>query len=525
MATSELQHRLEHLLTYSSQLMFISGESIGEQQRSLQSFLSCQTEQTEIAYLTARADMSPTAYRQHLCGQLLGQDKGLFNRPLNELLAPLNTVEGPVIICITQAEHLSAPFLQELWELVLQSRFAGNRQHLNVLLFAKPAWAKQAKDWLPAKNREKPLLISSERFMSQLDDSTPLEKLLAERRDKFARRLAHRDAQASADNNMPSPTLQRWWFRLAIGLAFVSTFAAILLWQYSDRLTVFSEDSQKATFELNATDATTQPPSADLAATQPNIDNVSEAQPDTMDVSVQTSATETLPAPADEPPAVSEQRPVASWDEALALTSSTTQQDSASESPDQQPDMSRQGPRDSLTDNAVSVSDEPVDMQGAVDNDYPVEDVVSISQLPPREVPQTEVSEVAEAAAVPIEQTPEERQPPARQNTPEPALALNQQPLLSLQPGERVIQLAGLADGQLLQDYLRDNNLNEVTWQYQTVRNNAPWFVVVWHQGFATTQAAQQAIASLPAALQRGEPFIKSAAQVQQEIDRATQAQ
>ena len=41
---SELQHRLEHLVSYSSQLIFVSGDTIGQQQRTLEAFLSQQNE-------------------------------------------------------------------------------------------------------------------------------------------------------------------------------------------------------------------------------------------------------------------------------------------------------------------------------------------------------------------------------------------------------------------------------------------------------------------------------------------------
>jgi DamX protein len=121
-AISELQHRLEHLVSYSSQLIFVSGDSIAQQQKSLQAFLGQQSENTEIAFVNGETDATKQSYRKQIKEQLLGVGPGLFNRPLNELLAPLNHHAGPVLICICQAEKIPSDLLQELWDLVLQSR-------------------------------------------------------------------------------------------------------------------------------------------------------------------------------------------------------------------------------------------------------------------------------------------------------------------------------------------------------------------------------------------------------------------
>ena len=95
---SELHERLEYLVNYSSQLVFVSGDSIAEQQQTLEAFVYQQHDDTEIAYLTAESNMEISDYRGQLCRQLLGQVVGSFVRPLNELLSALNNHEGPVLI-------------------------------------------------------------------------------------------------------------------------------------------------------------------------------------------------------------------------------------------------------------------------------------------------------------------------------------------------------------------------------------------------------------------------------------------
>ena len=207
---NELHERLEYLVNYSSQLIFVSGDSIAEQQKTLEAFVFQQHDDTEIAYVAAQDEMDLSDYRRQLCRQLLGQVVGSFVRPLNELLSELNNHNGPILIAITQAHNLPDIILQELWDLVLQSRFAGNKQHLNVLLFANTAWAENAKQWLPAKNTETPLIISSQSVMNAAPViQSDLDKMIASRREAFQAHLDKRklNSGTSSSNLLKSRSL------------------------------------------------------------------------------------------------------------------------------------------------------------------------------------------------------------------------------------------------------------------------------------------------------------------------------
>ena len=231
---SELHERLEYLVNYSSQLIFVSGESIAQQQKTLEAFVFQQHDDTEIAYLTAQENMEPSDYRRQLCRQLLGQVVGSFVRPLNELLSDLNSHEGPILIAITQAHNLPDVLLQELWDLVLQSRFAGNKQHLNVLLFANNDWAERAKQWLPAKNTETPLIICSQSVMSEQQSfESELDKMIASRREAFQAHLENRQRENTQTFTNP---LKSKWFYIAVICVFLITFSGLIYWQYGDKL-------------------------------------------------------------------------------------------------------------------------------------------------------------------------------------------------------------------------------------------------------------------------------------------------
>ena len=229
---SELHSRLNHLVNYSSQLIFVSSASIAEQHRTLEAFIADQSEITEVAFITAEDKEQQSSYRRQLCRQLIGQIAGSFSRPLNELLVSLNHYDGPVLIGITQAHYLPNSFLQELWDLVLQSRFAANKQHLNIVLFGDSQWAEHAQSWLPAKNTATPLLLSSESIETI---ETDLEKLISQKRAAFQQRLADR-YDSNREKNQTTALIRRPWFSLIVIGFFSLVFAALLGWQYPQKM-------------------------------------------------------------------------------------------------------------------------------------------------------------------------------------------------------------------------------------------------------------------------------------------------
>lgn len=180
-----LHDRLEYLIAYSSQLIFVSGDTISQQQRTFEHFVFHQPDDTDIAMLTASSEMTLADYKRQICRQLQNTVVGSYIRPLSELLSASTSSSGSVLIAIVQAQHIPKELLQELWDSVQQSRSSQPSQHLNVLLFSESAWAQEAKKWLPSVNKDKPLLISSQSIeaSSVLDNSTLV--VVAKRREQF----------------------------------------------------------------------------------------------------------------------------------------------------------------------------------------------------------------------------------------------------------------------------------------------------------------------------------------------------
>ena len=472
---SELHSRLEYLVNYSSQLIFVSGDSISEQQRTLESFVFQQSDNTELAFITAEPDMQVTDYRGTLCKQLLGQVVGSYIRPLNELLAGLNHHDGPVLITITQAQHIPNSFLQELWDLVLQSRFANNKQHLNVLLFGESDWAEQAKEWLPAKNTNTPLLISSQSVSTQ-QYSSDLDKLLAERRAAFERYRQERGeagAPPLTDNRLRSP-----WLWIGVTLVFLSCFVAIMGWQYGATMTTLFDplNSNEPSTAQNITDE----PEALIKPTR----TLSIVKQDNTDTIEQQPVTESAPPAA-------QSRVMASFNDAIkAIPAPANNQVTNDKSNTEEPLV------------ATDVTEPPSVETATLQNAQPQQVTASADT-----VNYSEPAEVTNKQAAPLQES---------LNTGAVQLANDQ--LANSDAGQYWIQIAGMKDLELARDFLTDHQLTSQVTIYKTYRYGGDWYVILWSTPAASLPAAQQQLQALPQFPGSDKAFVKAGNQVKAEI-------
>lgn len=425
---SELHDRLEYLVNYSSQLIFVSSDSVAQQQKTMEAFVFKQPNETEIAYITASPKMDIADYRCQLCRQLLGQTVGSYVRPLNELLASLNNHDGPILITITQAQHIPDPLLQELWNLVLQSRFAGNKQHLNVLVFGETQWAERAKQWLPAKNTTTPLLISSQSVLSTNNELT-VDKLIAQRRQEFEKHLAARYAPTTAHSDRRNPAI----FWTLIALVFLAVFGTFISWLYNDKITALFQPVQ--TVEKST-------PGDDIevgSAFDELVNEQVDAPP--KDVSLTKSAN-TEPALEEVVSATKEKETelVANWPDALSSIDSNAE----------------------LT--GQSNTNEPVERS---DNNQPTQTPDDSKQVAKRQI---DTSAVTPQTSLPVQSDETSITPLSAEN---------------VQEGHYYIQLSGLKDGKLLAQFVEDHDLAAVVNMYQTQRYGGDWFVLLFHQSFA----------------------------------------
>ena len=486
MAASELNNRLDYLISYSSQLVFVCSDKIQQQSKVVESFLAQQNEQADLALLTANELTPLVIYREKLYRQLISQSQTAdFNRPLNQLLASLNNHNGPILISIFKAEKLPIKLVKELWDLVLQSRFANNKQQLNVLLMGLSDWAESAKSGLGAKSKDQPIVLNSQDDIPQdeTDEFSDLESFIQDKRKKFAKRIEDRHQQTY----LSTPIYKKWWAATLFTLTFVVIFAGILGWQYPDKVNAMMTYVNAQLFTQAQADNTTA------------VIEIAESAPEPVPEAVMPPAPQ-----ADEVLTVATKVPI--LEEVSTKDTLVTDWATASAK------LEAQSNKVLLTSNieqpieikAIEPSDIKPPTQAAESNtatntvdDYKIEDNVVLTPL-------------AKQQSLPLDNVVTSQNSDSFRNQADLILAL---------PTENyVIQIAAMANMSILQKYISEEQLGQQLWMYQTKRYGADWYVLLKNQHFSSTEDARTEISNLSVSMLRNTPFIKSLRQVKQEI-------
>ncbi|MDT0595533.1 SPOR domain-containing protein [Glaciecola petra] len=453
---SELHDRLAHLVNYSSQLIFVSSEKLSDQHRTLNDFLAEQETNTEISFINADIDNDIIEYRAAICRQLTGQTVGSFIRPLPLLLEEYDSNGAAVLVCITQAECLPQSFLQELWDWVSEAQSANRPTHINVILFAESNWAESAQEWLPKQNSHKPILLSSQNVDATGFDVHALEALMAEDKSWFA--VANRPIVSN-----------KWFIGSVLGLFFV-IFIGLIAWQYPEEISDviagdFSNPEDVAVFDIEEADL-----ALDIVANEAVVlKKPTVKEEDSNKINTYASNLELVDSEADD----SQLSAIAS-----PLTNTFTE------------------------DNVSKPSS----------GDFKVPDIISVDQL---------------AANFESELTTESNKDETilianGKNITDSEIAIDYQfdetTLLSLPSDAIVLQLSGIQNPSVLEDFLNDNSLRNSTWVYQTERYGGAWYVVLYKDSFASIESALNKLTSLPEEIRQAQPFAKSVNQIQLEI-------
>lgn len=95
---------------------------------------------------------------------------------------------------------------------------------------------------------------------------------------------------------------------------------------------------------------------------------------------------------------------------------------------------------------------------------------------------------------------------------------LTEKALIMAQPAKNyTFQIAGLSRPELLERYLNEHQLTEQIYTYQTLRDNKPWYVVLYGS-FSSVAQANTAKNKLPAKVQKAQPWMKTFSQIQREL-------
>ena len=617
----DLSQRLDHLVAYSSQMVFVSGERMGNQKTFVEAFLGSREQSQDIVYLTGNSFHNEDDVRQEFTKQLTG-NLSQVDLPLIQLLSN-RSKDRALLIAIIRAERLPDQILQELWDLVLQNRFARNHQHINILLFGEQEWAEKTKSWLPTNNNDKPVLLTSETVEVQGEQELEgdLDAYIKSKRKEFNERLKQR----ALSYETPEPVWAKWWLKLLAVCVFIMVFTGMMLWQYFDltqnavkdfasfvfqtqssspseqwqqtkELLVETENLVMSEPENDVTDNTetkssptkteilAEPPSRfvtswqkeseklarqaipiDLPAqpapaTIPSTQNKAVAQPKNFNTSggldmadaesVETVSREQLLqfqglTESDvtlQPDLPGDQTNLATTvaqspsDVQLSQNSSTViteplipnelagvlakkpLNEAALVGPPvpatlqrqtEQMDTNREmlledGTNLTSVDEVVNLTTENPQRNPTSDDansvdDYPIEDIVTVEELVAQQNTQAlEITEVTEP--------------------PTPAYLFNETALIALPDEHYLLQVSGMSSRTVLNQYLRDNRLNDLVWIYKTKRYGGDWFVVLYNKSFTSLNNARNGVDELPQTTRQSAPFAKSIAMIKAEI-------
>jgi DamX protein len=483
MAASELNNRLDYLISYSSQLVFVCSDKIQQQSQVVDSFLAHKNEQADLALLTANELTPLVIYREKLFRQLVSQSQTAdFNRPLNQLLEPLNNHNGPILISVFQAEKLPIKLVKELWDLVLQSRFANNKQHLNVLLMGLSDWAESARSSLGARSKDQPIVLNSQSHIqpTETHDTSDLETFIQDKRKKFAQRIEDRHYQSYE----AKPIYKKWWMATLFGLVFLAIFAGILGWQYPEKVSLMMSyintqvSPQKQLVESSDVITIAKPvPSETTLAVTKSVEK--KVVPVNIPSVNKVGIKELL---------------VTDWNTASAKLKEQSnkvllQINNIDEKVKTQTKLSSMPVQAPLVEDLKARTDTV--------NDYQIEDKVTFEPISEQiGVRFGNVEQVQTAGFL----------------KPEPEM------LLALPNKNFVIQIAAMANISILQDYIEDEQLGQQLWLYKTQRYGGDWYVLLKNQYFPSIEAARAEIINLEDVMLRNTPFVKSIGQVKQEI-------
>ncbi|SDH33387.1 DamX protein [Vibrio xiamenensis] len=151
----------------------------------------------------------------------------------------------------------------------------------------------------------------------------------------------------------------------------------------------------------------------------------------------------------------------------------------------------------------------------------------TLTPIDPAALP--EPSAAQEKAPAPVEvattaSTEPESPEPAAEATPQApqtviTFSYTREALKAFSPRSYTLQLAALSSVEEVQQFLDRHKLKNNIYIYPTVRNDVDWFIVSFGN-FPTIQLARDAVTTLPADVQKLEPWAKSLSQVHREIDR-----
>jgi DamX protein len=408
--------------------------------------------------------------------------------------------------------------LQELWDWVTESKTQSANHHVNVILFGESAWAEKAKKWLPKRNSNRPVLLSTQSVDSTKFDVNALEALMAEERSTFSLDLFGR-------KEFSPPVVTQKWFIVSVLILFMSVFVGLMTWQYPEHVkSLLQTGKLPSDAALNADQ---------LALLNEKLEMQLKSKEDTTDMAQSTTQVEPGYTPNKVQTSSTSDNTdlVTSWDAAKKVSSDKI--DSLKENINDQRATTGQNtaPTTNVEESASLREVLSIDVTDTyladADGDFAVEDIISVEQLDANLEKDTVASSQQEQVAIDTlalankvdEDAPEQAATPVIQElTTEGFYEFTEAALLTMPEPAILLQLFGIKNKLRLNEFITDNQLQDLVWIYQTTRYGGAWYVVLFNQRFDSADETRQAVELLPSALRTSQPFAKDLRQIKLEI-------
>jgi DamX protein len=494
--SSDLLKRLDHLISYSSQLIFINtGLQASGQPQTTDKLLAQQSENADVAIINVSPAMQADDFRQKLGQQLLGGQNHHGRQPIQKLLSPLSQFTESVLICILHAQNLPEVVFQECWQLILLHNKKLSEQNINIVLFADDNWTEAAKKRLAVDDTNRPVVLHMNNVEGVAQDSE-LEQLISQKRQAFAQRLQMRETSPEL---VATSLVHKPWFWALMGLFFVSIFAMLLLIQYPQfpaKIMALVDDSDSLSINLQSKNESTSASPALIEANipaQPPEDSDGKDHPGSALSAPSASTGEVL---------------VSSWQSEMARidhAEAVRQQVDVADDPDH---LGKQATSE-LFPVGPTLTELPAGTKAtAPDNQTRVQVDVLPKPYAQQVFPNISKIDRTIGPTVPDNKSTINFSGPYR---------YNEQTLLALAPGY-VLQIIALGSPQAMENYVQTNQLTSRVWIYKTRRDDNDWYVLLNNNDYPSLSAALQAAGSLPKSMRQTMPFPKSVDKVQQEI-------
>ncbi len=517
---TELHNRLNQIIECSSQLIFVTADTVSRQQKALTEFLSNQADDTDVSFFKADGQSDSDSYRRSIYSQITGNYTDTKSKKLSQLLnldKHKSSDNGLFLICISKAELLHTDFVKELWDWTVQARQYGAGTRLSILLFCDNDWAQRALTYLPNNGDAGPIIISKDTQDAVGFDVNALESLMNDKHSWL-----------STKNQ---PLVTKKWFLTFVGSIFLVTFASLMSILYlnesEDASLVAQSEPVDATDKMgsereknavkNETSESENYSAEELFATDFNPSTGSREtfseplgegyetnneQPKKVDSGTDNSIETAL--------AVEEHHKKATINASLSKTSSVKQSapltNYASDIDDK-----------NLEDSTVRSA--PITSQPATPSAVPVAGSVKSKSIIDFKVDDiTNVNQLSATLSNSDENAPQNLSATTFKEKTNIDYRFDETTLLSLPSNAVVLQLSGIQNPVVLENYLKNNKLEASTWVYETQRYGGPWYVVTYSQAFDSIESAINNLPGLPDVIKESQPFAKSINQIQKEI-------